>query len=230
MKPLMTFIAAAWIGLSAPLQAENLVVVELFTSQGCSSCPPADALFHSLAERDDVIAISMHVDYWDYIGWKDEFADPKHAKRQRAYALEAGRRSIYTPQMVVNGKTDIVGTRPMELSKAISAYQRMPVVDVELARAGDDVVITADPTDLFEGPFVMYLVRYEPLREARITRGENAGHTLNYSNVAEGLMVLGEWDGVTPLNVSIAAPGPKPLAVLLHQGPAGQIVGAQRLR
>lgn len=230
MKRMMTLIAAAWMSLNAPLLAENPVVVELFTSQGCSSCPPADALFQGIAERDDIIAISMHVDYWDYIGWKDEFADPAHAKRQRAYAQAAGRRSIYTPQMIVNGKTDIVGTRPMELSDAIHAYQSMPSLDVGLARQGDDIVITAGATDAFEGPFVLYMMRYEPLREARITRGENAGHTLRYANVAEGLTVLGEWDGVTPLNVSVAAPGSQPFVVLVHQGATGPIVGAQRLR
>lgn len=106
------FTAALALALcfAAPGFAQRaMVVVELYTSQGCSSCPPADALLHDLAEREDVIALALHVDYWDYIGWKDEFAHPQHAQRQRAYAQKAKRRSIYTPEFIVQGQTDVVG-------------------------------------------------------------------------------------------------------------------------
>jgi len=111
-------------GIAAPAYAEQRpVVVELYTSQGCSSCPPADEILSSLNGRDDVIAIALHVDYWDYIGWKDEFSSPAYAERQRAYASQAGRRSIYTPEMVVNGQTDIVGAKPMALADAINEHK-----------------------------------------------------------------------------------------------------------
>ncbi|MEL6315991.1 MAG: DUF1223 domain-containing protein, partial [Pseudomonadota bacterium] len=143
----LAFAALTSVGWAAPAAADTPVVVELFTSQGCSSCPPADALLHELAKRDDVIALALHVDYWDYIGWKDEFAHPDYAKRQRGYAIEAGRRSVYTPQMIINGVTDIVGARPMELSKAIAEHAAAPkALDLTLDRAGDVVTISATPT------------------------------------------------------------------------------------
>ena len=97
--------------LSDPAIAQDQpVVVELFTSQGCSSCPPADALLHELAARDDVVALAMHVDYWDYIGWKDVFGNPAHSARQRAYAKAGNRRMVYTPQMIVNGENRLLAT------------------------------------------------------------------------------------------------------------------------
>ena len=112
-KTVFAFVAFL-LSLAIPATAqENPVVVELFTSQGCSSCPPADALMHDLAAREDVIPLALHVDYWDYIGWKDPFGNPAHADRQRAYAAAGNRRTIYTPEMVVGGVTDIVGTQPM---------------------------------------------------------------------------------------------------------------------
>ena len=230
MIRILRYAAALWLGLSVAISAESPVVVELYTSQGCSSCPPADALFRKLADREDVIALSMHVDYWDYIGWKDEFADPDHAKRQRDYAFVAGRRSIYTPQMIVNGRTDIIGTRPMELAAAISKYQRTRSLEVSLSRNGSDVTVEVAPQDGFAGPFVLYLMRYQRLREARITRGENRGRTLHYANVVEGLTTLGEWDGATPLEMTVAAPGDLPVVVLVQSGPVGQMAGAQVLR
>ena len=101
MKHLLSTTFAALMALSAPVFADSPVVVELFTSQGCSSCPPADKMLHALAKRDDVIALALHVDYWDYIGWKDQFAQAKFTKRQRNYAALGNRRSIYTPQMIV---------------------------------------------------------------------------------------------------------------------------------
>lgn len=229
MKRMLSCLTAAFVGLGAPLWAQSPVVVELFTSQGCSSCPPADALLHELAERDDVIAIALHVDYWDYIGWKDEFADPAYSKRQRNYASEGGRRSIYTPQMIVNGETDIVGAKAMKLSAAISAHAAKPsVVVVTLTRDGDTVQIGA--TTQAAGKYVVQMLRYQPFREARITRGENAGRTLAYANVAQDWQVLGNWDGRSPLSLSANAAGTEPVVVLVQHAKHGPIVGAARLR
>ena len=98
------------------------VVVELFTSQGCSSCPPADAFLHELSQRDDVIALALHVDYWDYIGWKDIFAQPAFTKRQKAYAKAGGRRSVYTPQMIIGGQDHVVGTHEENASALIQQH------------------------------------------------------------------------------------------------------------
>ena len=185
---------------------------------------------HDLADRDDVIALALHVDYWDYIGWKDDFADPAYAERQRGYAVAAGRRSIYTPQMIINGQADIVGARPMELSKHIADYAAKPSpVDLSIARQGDDVVITATSTSA-TGPLVVQMLRYVPERTARITRGENAGHTLTYANVTEDWKILQEWDGITDLTLETSAPGEKPLVVLVQQGVNGPILAAAQIR
>ncbi|MDW3225595.1 MAG: DUF1223 domain-containing protein [Paracoccaceae bacterium] len=231
MKILSPLLAAVWF-MATPVFAQNgPVVVELFTSQGCSSCPPADKLLHALAERDDVIALALHVDYWDYIGWKDEFADPRNAERQRAYATTAGRRSIYTPEMIVNGQTDIVGTKPMEVSKAIAIHKEQPAsVRIDVAKAGDEVRIDAETLQPMAGPMIVQILRYKPNREARITRGENAGHTIAYANVTQEWKVLAEWDGRTPLSLSAVVPGDDPVVVLIQAAKMGPILAAARIR
>lgn len=185
---------------------------------------------HELAKRDDVIALALHVDYWDYIGWKDEFADPAYAKRQRAYAVAAGRRSVYTPQMIINGETDIVGARPMELSRVISDYAaKTTPVTLAITKSGDRVSILAQSATP-SGPLVVQMVRYTPERTARITRGENAGHTLTYANVTEGWKILQQWDGVTDLAIEADAPGDKPLVVMVQKGVDGPILAAAQIR
>ncbi|WP_300029174.1 thioredoxin family protein [uncultured Roseobacter sp.] len=219
--------------LAGPVWAQNSpVVVELYTSQGCSSCPPADELFHQIADRDDVIALALHVDYWDYIGWKDEFADPRNADRQRAYATVGGRRSIYTPEMIVNGTTDIVGAKAMQLSDAINMHGATPSpVQVTLIRDGDSVRISASPrAGSSVGRSVVHFLRYMPRREARITRGENAGRTIDYANVTQDWKVLGEWDGRAPITLSADAAGDLPVVVLVQAGDMGPILGAAQLR
>lgn len=230
MIRLISGITAVFLTFAAPAWSQsNQVVVELFTSQGCSSCPPADAILHELAGRDDVIAIALHVDYWDYIGWKDEFATPAFSKRQRNYAREGGRRSVYTPQMIVNGQTDIVGAKAMKLSEAIAAHAAMPMpVTVQLVRSGDAVRI--DASSETTGSFVVQMLRYQPLRETRITRGENAGYTLKYANVAEDWQELTTWDGQAPLSLAAEAAGSEPVVVLVQRAGHGPIVGAARLR
>lgn len=230
MKHLLKTIVAAWLALTPAVSAQSPVVVELYTSQGCSSCPPADKLFHQIAEREDVIALSLHVDYWDYIGWKDEFADPAHGARQRDYARKAGRRSIYTPELIVNGVTDIVGARPIELTEAIMTHkENASNATVRLDRKDGTLFVASEPM-ADGGPYVVHMLRYQPLREARITRGENAGHTLQYANVVEGWTVLGQWDGRTPLNITAPISGDMPVVVLVQGMERGRIFAANRLR
>ncbi|QJF51542.1 DUF1223 domain-containing protein [Roseobacter ponti] len=231
MRRLMQAIFAGALFIS-PLQAQDApVVVELYTSQGCSSCPPADDLFHQIAGRDDVIALALHVDYWDYIGWKDQFADPRNAQRQRAYATAAGRRSIYTPEMIVNGLTDIIGAKPMQLSEAIAAHKAQPApVLVSLRRNGESVQISAEAKQPPTGALIVQMVRYVPEREADITRGENAGRRIVYSNVTQDWKILGEWDGRAPLDIEAPAPGAEAVVVLIQEKGMGPIVGAAQLR
>jgi hypothetical protein len=215
----------------APAFAQRApVVVELFTSQGCSSCPPADALMHDLAARPDVIAIALHVDYWDYIGWKDEFADPAHAERQRGYARVADRRAVYTPEFIVNGTTEVVGAKPMSLANAISQHQqRDSFLDLSVTRDDGVVVVSAPRLAGLARPLEIHLLRYQKAREARITRGENAGRDFVYANVAEDWRVVGTWDGRTPLRLAVEAAGPLPVVVLLQEEDHGAILSAARI-
>lgn len=230
MKHLFSTLLAGLSLLAPPVLAQdNPVVVELFTSQGCSSCPPADAIFRELAGREDVIALALHVDYWDYIGWKDPFGHPDHAERQKAYAAAGQRRSIYTPEMVVNGTTDIVGAKPMKLSEAIAEHARQPVaVSLDLLREGDKLRISASAAGAIAGPVTVYLLRYTPESETKIKRGENAGHTYSYTNIVEGLTELGSWDAVAPLEMQTSVSGLKPVVVLLQQHNSGPILAAAR--
>ena len=232
MKPFLALFSLLWLAFAAPASAQsNPVVVELFTSQGCSSCPPADALLHELAAREDVIALALHVDYWDYIGWKDQFASPAHTERQKAYAVAAGRRSIYTPQMIVNGTDSVMGARGMELADRIAAHAALPrQVDLSLTRQGDDVTIRAS---LVQGaakdPMIVQLLRYTPERSIDITRGENAGHHMVYANVVSDMVIMAEWDGSDPLEITNSAQGEDPVVVLVQYVDHGPIVAAARL-
>src|SRR6056297_1175836 len=119
------FLAALVVMVSSAMAQERPVVVELFTSQGCSSCPPADAYLHKLAAREDVIALALHVDYWDYIGWKDSFGKAAWSDRQHGYAKAAGRGMVYTPQMIINGTDHVVGNRPKDVEYLIDRHSAL---------------------------------------------------------------------------------------------------------
>lgn len=230
MKRLLLALATC-CATSLSAQAENVpVVVELFTSQGCSSCPPADQFMEVLAQRDDVIALSMHVDYWDYIGWKDEFADPQHAKRQRAYASEAGRHSVYTPEMIVNGESDIIGAKPMAVATAIEAYKAQPrLVEVKLSRDGQSMNVNVRALQDVAGPLQVLMVRFQPERVSNITRGENAGKVITYVNVAQDLQLIGPWDAQSDFAAAVNVPDDLPVVVMVQRESIGRILAAARL-
>ena len=232
MTRIATVLAACLVlasGSVAPAQTVR-VVVELFTSQGCSSCPPADRMMHDLDARDDVLPLALHVDYWDYIGWKDEFARPEHTKRQKTYARIAGRHSIYTPQMIVNGKEGVVGARAMELADLIMTHKDRPVtVALTADREGDRLHIEAAAVPDAAAPMLVQLVRYIPRRTVKIRRGENAGHEFTYVNVVDDWVILREWDGREPLDLATDIEGPRPAAVLIQYAEQGEIVAAAQI-
>ena len=231
MKRLMLGLIA-WAVLNGPVSAQGApVVVELYTSQGCSSCPPADAMLHDLAQLDGVIALALHVDYWDYIGWKDEFADPAHAKRQRSYAAVAGRRSVYTPQMIINGTSDIVGGRKAEVLDVIARHAAVPpMVHLDVQRAGDVLTIKARLRGPAPGPMVVQMLRFQPMRKSRITRGENAGKLLEYANIVQDLRILTGWDGHDAFTFDTEMTGDLPAVVLIQGARMGPIFAAQVVR
>ena len=219
MKQVLVWLAAAWMGaLGGMAQAgeKPVIVVELFTSQGCSSCPPADAFLHELAKRPDVVALSLHVDYWDYIGWKDVFASPEFTRRQHSYAHVGGRRSVYTPQMIIQGQEHVVGAHPKDVEALIRHYQAVPPeVRMQLERKGAVLVIRAEAAR--PAPMLVQLVRYSPHQEVKIRRGENAGHSYDYANVVRELKQLAKWDGRAPLRLEVPVPGPERAAVIIQK-------------
>ncbi len=232
MRRLLTALILA-LSLAAPaLRAEpGPVVVELFTSQGCSNCPPADAMLLELAERDDVIALALHVDYWDYIGWKDSFADPAHTRRQKAYAYAANQAAVYTPQMVIAGQTHVVGTRAMEVADAIRDHAGVDHgITLDVQRDGDALRIALRHDGPGLKPARIHLVRYTPREVVDIRRGENAGRKLTYGNIVTGWEVLTDWSGQRDLDLNAQVPGEDRAVVLVQRVGPGPILAAGEAR
>ncbi len=210
-------------------------VLELYTSQGCSSCPPADALMEKYTARKDVLALSFPVDYWDYLGWKDTLANPKFSDRQRQYARQRGDGRVYTPQMVVSGRTHTIGSSDQAIESAIASTA------TELAHERIPVKVRADKDHLFietgnapEGSKLaeatIWLVMVQRVVEVKIAKGENRGKTVKYYNVVREMSPVGMWAGkpntLTLPRAAIASPDNTLCAVLLQVGNTGPIVGA----
>lgn len=212
----------------ADAQSRPVVVVELYTSQGCSSCPPADEFMAKLVTNPDVIALALHVDYWDYIGWKDEFAYAAFTDRQKDYARAAGSRTIYTPQMIVNGVDRVEGNNP----EAVEALVQMHLmgnsgVSLMLQREGDTLYVRGSGN--VAGPLTVNLVRFIPKETVTIERGENAGMTMAYHNIVTELVTVGEWSGTGPLTMETPITGTDPVAVFVQAKGPGAILAAARL-
>ncbi len=216
---------------AALADGSSKVVVELFTSQGCSSCPPADAFLGELARQPNVIALALHVDYWDYIGWADRFASPQFTERQKAYARAEGHRTIYTPQMIVNGVERIEGANSQQVQADISRHlAQLAPVDLDLSREGDQVVIRARALAGLTAPLKVQLVRYRPFETVSIDYGENAGRVVDYHNIVTEWSVLGLWTGETALELTAPAPGSEPLVVILQGEGPGAVAAAAELK
>lgn len=207
-------------------------MLELFTSQGCNSCPPADRLLGELASRPDVLAVSFNVDYWDYLGWKDTLGRREWTERQRAYARALRSRSVYTPQLVIAGLAHVVGSDRAHAEHQIeAARQRLPVAEIRLARpVSGQMTVEVSGTVPARGTS-LWLVRYDEARSVAIGRGENRGQTLTYHNVATGLHRIGEWQGGTSLATipDELRAGPGRQAVFLQEDGQGAILGALAL-
>jgi len=196
------------------------VVVELFQSQGCSSCPPANANVLAVAGRPDVLALSWQVTYWDYLGWKDTFAADVFTRRQSAYARALGHDGVFTPQVVVNGRVDGVGAGRGELAGLMAQGERGDG-GPSLTIAGDEVRVGAG-----QGSGQVLLVQYDPdLVQVAVKRGENAGETLPHRNVVRHVAVLGAWNGAAARFVVARQAGLRD-AVLVQAGGTGPILAA----
>ncbi|MFK7938063.1 MAG: DUF1223 domain-containing protein [Roseovarius sp.] len=229
MRQIITQLALM-IAMALPIGAvaqDRPVVIELFTSQGCSSCPPADAYLHKLAKRENVIALAMHVDYWDYIGWKDIFASPAMTERQRSYARTGNRRMVYTPQMIINGQDHVVGNRPKDVEDLIARHAKLEaVINLTAARTGNSVIVNAAPLSKVKGPVTVQLIRYKPTETVNIKRGENAGKSLSYANIVTEIDVLRDWDGRDPLSITANMAGAQPGVILIQGQNLGGVIAA----
>jgi hypothetical protein len=215
------------------------VVLELFTSQGCSSCPSADALLESYTKRDDIIALSVPVDYWDRLGWKDTFASREHSNRQRAYAYARGDGQVYTPQLVINGRYHVVGSSRPDIDGAIAAAKatlREPPVPLKVHFEDDALVVQVGAAKA--GPAVpdarLLLAVVQDAGTVSIRRGENANRTVTYHNIVRSLKTIGTWAG-TPSTLRVArsefsVAGAQSLVVLLQKGAGGPIINAAQIR
>jgi hypothetical protein len=217
----------AGLSLTPAGAQESPVVVELFTSQGCSSCPPADAFLTDLAHQaPGVLPLAFHVTYWDSLGWKDPYSLGAATARQRDYARTLGRDGVYTPQMIVDGVEGFVGSDRSEGLDAIAraARNRPAHVAVGLTRAGDTLVISVGAGS---GTARVLLIGFDPAHRTHIGRGENSGRTVLESNIVRSLSTAGVWSGA-PVTLRPPPPPGEATAVLL-QSDDGRIIGAARL-
>ena len=205
------------------------VVVELFTSQGCSSCPPAETFIGELARRPDVLALTFHVDYWNDLGWRDRFSSPDATRRQNVYARELGLRSVFTPQAVIDGQSNFVGSNRSPIENATrNARTGVPIV----LSVHDGLVVADIGTQGNGASGNVLLVAYLNSAVSPIGRGENAGRTIQETNVVRSFRSIGRWDGRhQDFQVSLQSmpQDATDVAVLVQRLPQGAIVGAAHI-
>ena len=242
-KLLKTLLPMLFIG-ALQLQQANAVevtipkaVVELFTSQGCSSCPPADKLLGELAMEKDTLALAWHVDYWDYLGWKDSFASKANTTRQRRYAVTLGQNQIYTPQAVVNGRVHVVGSHESKLRKAIAKHSKGSVgltVPIDTSFSADGMTVNVEATADSQNT-TLWIVYFNNSQKVDVKRGENHGKVLEYTNVVQDIQMVGMVDNDQSIHITlplheIKRIGADSCALVLQrmtkQGTPGAIVGA----
>jgi hypothetical protein len=222
----------AWLaGLGLVVSAGALaqpVVVELFTSEGCSSCPPADALLGELARKPGIIALAYHVDYWDDGGWRDRFSIPEATQRQRGYVRRLSQPSAFTPQIVVSGDTSLVGSNRTEVERAVKGNRDS--LRLSLAKEGDTLYIHF--LEAWREAMDVYLVGYLKEATANIEGGENAHRTLRHFNVVRSFKRVGTWNGRPQRMVVSLAELPRDasvVAVILQRKNQGAVAGAATL-
>jgi hypothetical protein len=217
---------AAQPGPGTPATAAQPVVLELYQSQGCSSCPPALAVLNEVANRPDVLALNFAVTYWDQLGWKDNFAQPAFTARQWDYARAGGRGNVQTPQLIVDGRAAILGSRKGEVDAAIASHRTAPGAP-NVASTGTAVTISGGTASTRAK---IWLVDYDPRNVAvPIRAGENGGRTLGHRNIVKQMTAIGAWTGSS---ITVALPSGRPglaRAILVQSGTGGPIIAARKI-
>jgi hypothetical protein len=225
---LLAMTGHAWAGAKRP------VVVELYTSQGCSSCPPADALLTRLADRKDLIALSLPITYWDMLGWKDTLASEDNTRRQKAYALLMGHGGVYTPQVIVDGVNDIVGSREGAIASAIDSRESdLRDIPVSLSASPHELRVSVGAGGERGDDATIWMFDVLGRASVAIHAGENEGRTMTYRNVVRDVKAIGIWKGQAvsldlPRQDMMSAPHDS-VVVIVQQSGYGRIVGAAML-
>jgi hypothetical protein len=208
------------------------VLVELFTSQGCSSCPPADKFAGELVSDPDAMVVSLNVDYWDYLGWRDTLAKPEYSQRQYDYARQRGDGSVYTPQMVVDGTTHAVGSKPTSVRELIADAQSKPLLtQISLTLSAKEISVSIDKAE-YSGEATLWLMSIVPQVAQKIERGENAGEDIVYYNVVRNLVPAAMWKGEAYtgswMKNAIMTENCKSCIAVLQDGKVGPVLGIAR--
>ncbi|NYS26319.1 DUF1223 domain-containing protein [Rhodobacteraceae bacterium 2376] len=216
----------------ARAETQNVVLLELFTSQGCAACPPADEMLGMLAARDDVIALSLHVDYWDYIGWEDSFADATFTRRQKQYARAWNRSTVYTPQVILGGLDELKSFRRSAVNEALDQHLSRPArVHLTMTRGSNgEIELQAVAEPPLEGEAEVFFLRYVPRASVEVTSGENNGMRLTHYNIVTSLERVTRWDGQSALRLTLNAPGDDPAVVVVQEAGQGPVLAAARRR
>ena len=203
---------------AAELRLHPKAVLELFTSQGCSSCPKADLRFGDLSKQTDLITLAYHVDYWDYIGWTDTFGRKENSDLQKAYAASWKSSRIYTPQLIVNGQKGVVGSRDKDVTEALGAATLALPVEIVVGDKMIDVTVGAGASG---AQAMVWLVTFKDHAQVQIDRGENAGRTMDYTQIVTGRQMLGMWDPANGTHLKL------PLSELTNDGSNGAVILVQ---
>lgn len=223
---------AVSVSLSLPAKAQSIVVVELYTSQGCSSCPPADDLLSEVSVREDVLALGLHVDYWDYLGWEDDLAQPEFTKRQALFNTNMkSRYRLVTPQMIFQGRDYVAGAKRAKALEYIDMLAAEPEkAELTLTRNGTEIVISVRPRAGASIPGDLHVVRYMPEVSRDILRGENADRKIVYTNTVMAWDTVAEWDGTSELRASYTASAEGEFAVILQAKNIGPVLAARKVK
>ena len=226
-----------WQTASAGEAQKQPVLVELFTSQGCSSCPQADQILGDLKKRDDVVALSFSVDYWDYIGWRDTLARHENTLRQQAYEKVLPSHRVYTPQIVIDGANDMPGNQRQDVKDAIALRLSQVAgkrAAISLTQAGDTVQVRIAAATGVRAPATIWIAHTVSSRTVNIASGENGGKVVTYTNVVRDFAAVGKWagDAVVLELPARGAPGEATdgVAVWVQAGNPGPVLGAAQLK
>lgn len=210
---------------------DQLIVVELYTSEGCSSCPPADKMLTELSKRDDILALALHVDYWDYLGWKDRFSMAKFTKRQEYYNMVLGSRyRLVTPQMIFQGQSYVAGAKFRKVQQhlvKLTAQADKVLLNVE--KQNGTFRVNINPRDEYVTNADVYIVQYEPEQVTDVQAGENRGLKLNHTNIVTSWERIGQWSGQSWQIDHAVAEGVS-AAVIVQAVDYGPILAARKLQ